>query len=109
MRGAPLMLVLLVACAVSTTLPPEPGPERRPEPKPDPDDEGHCRGYCEAVTRCQPEHEYGNCPSDCDRLLADAELSEVSGFSRAHVRCWAEAESCALAAACDDAVEGDRK
>ena len=94
-------VALLLACPASSPAPREPERETAPT--------AHCSGYCVTVTRCEPEHEYGNCPSDCDRLLADPELSVVSGFTAAHVRCWSEAESCALAAACDDAVEGDRK
>lgn len=109
MKGAPLMLVLLVACAVSAVAPPEPKQERKRDPKPDNDNERHCRGYCDTVSRCEPEHEFGDCPSDCARLLADPELSAVSGFTAAHVRCWSEATTCELAIACDDVAEGDRK
>lgn len=102
--------VLMVACAVSSTPPTEPRPERKPEPQPGPGEVGrHCRGYCALVERCEPEHEFGNCPSECNRLLADPELAEVSGFTPEHVRCWSEAQSCALAAACDDTPEGDRE
>ena len=103
-----LVALLLVACPTSSPVQPPapaalPSPPERKTPATD-----HCRGYCDAVQRCVPEFAYPGCESDCRRLLAGREESAVSGFTPSLARCWSEAQSCELAAACDMA-EGDRK
>lgn len=95
MRRA-LFGLLLVGC---------PSPPEPPPALPVPTDP--CPGYCDAVRRCEPQYAYAGCEHDCRALLVDPEASAVSGITPALVRCWSEATSCELAAACD-AAEGDR-
>jgi hypothetical protein len=103
----PVVMLLLCGCAGGA----RPGPVDPPGgAAPSAVLVADCRGYCEAVGRCEPEHEFGDCAGDCVRLLSDVEASEVSGFTRAHVRCWSAAPTCALAATCDaPAAEGEGK
>lgn len=106
MKGA-LLAALLLACPASSPQPPAPAPAP-PASERAPTEAEQCRGYCATVSRCWPEFAYAECEVDCRQLLASPKGSEVSGFTPSLVRCWAEAASCPLAAACDVA-EGDRK
>ena len=100
---------LLVLAACQRTPPGPPLPQQPQQSEQGSAPSAYCPGYCEGIRRCWPEFYYVECPFDCVRLLSSAQESEVSGITGAIVRCWSEAKTCELAAACDYATEGDRK
>lgn len=61
-----------------------------------------CRPWCKRVLECNPKasESVEQCALDCDDLMKNDEVAEVTGFTRKKVQCEIDARNCKAAEAC---------
>lgn len=60
-----------------------------------------CAAYCAKIEQCSPELHYAACAADCETIVGNPTHQEVSGITVAFASCWAQAQTCTQARACE--------